>query len=203
MMTHKKTAYLRYAPDSPRFADARLSTLAKIKAGDQMRVLGNRNEDGSTIQAEKVVSGSFRQIAATITSIDPRAGELTIKDLATKKPLTVKVDADSTMKRLPEQAVRTLARRYAPGAPPTGAGNGSADIGQMLDNLPAMALSELKRRCHHGEHHPGQHVRTRHRDHVPGGRGAAAHRLIHGHARHPERVDHKCRRHGTVTEMYS
>jgi hypothetical protein len=35
-------------------------------------------------------------------------------------------------------------QRYAPGAPPAGAGNGSADIGQMLDNLPAMALSELK-----------------------------------------------------------
>jgi hypothetical protein len=140
----EETAYLRYAPDSPRFADARPSTLAEIRAGDQMRVLGNRNEDGSTIQAEKVVSGSFRQIAATITSINPRAGELTIKDLATKKPLTVKVDADSTMKRLPEQAARSLAKRYAPGAPPAEARNGSADIGQMLDNLPAMALSELK-----------------------------------------------------------
>src|ERR1035441_8092239 len=140
----EETAYLRYAPDSPRFADARPSTLAEIRTGDQMRVLGNRNEDGSTIQAEKVVSGSFRQIAATITSINPRAGELTIKDLATKKPLTVKVDADSTMKRLPEQAARSLAKRYAPGAPPAEARNGSADIGQMLDNLPAMALSELK-----------------------------------------------------------
>jgi len=70
-MTHKKTAYLRYAPDSPRFADARLSTLAKIKAGDQMRYWVTGTRTAPTIQAEKVVSGSFRQIAATITSIDP------------------------------------------------------------------------------------------------------------------------------------
>src|ERR1019366_1389963 len=130
-----KTAYLRYSLDSPRFADARPSTFAEIKTGDQMRVLGNKTEDGATIQAEKIVFGSFRQIAATITSV---------KDLATKKPLTMTVDSNSTMKRLPEQAARTLARRYAPGVQPAGAGNGSGDVSQMLDNLPAMPLSELK-----------------------------------------------------------
>jgi hypothetical protein len=140
----EKAAYLRYALDSPRFADARPSTFAEIKAGDQLRVLGNKTEDGATIQAERVVSGSFRQIAATITSVNPQTGELLVKDLATKKPLTIKVDSDSTMKRLPEQAARTLARRYAPGARPSGAGNGSGDVGPVLDNLPAMPLSELK-----------------------------------------------------------
>ena len=81
-----------------------------------MRVLGNKSEDGAAIQAEKIVSGSFRQIAATITAINPQTGELTVKDLASKKPLTIKVDADSTMRKLPEQAARMLARRYAPGA---------------------------------------------------------------------------------------
>jgi hypothetical protein len=140
----EKTAYLRYSLDSPRFADARPSTFADIKTGDQMRVLGNRNEDGATIQAEKIVSGSFRQIAATIASVNPQTGELTVKDLATKKPLTMKVDSDSTMKKLPEQAARTLARRYAPGAQPAGSGTGPGDVSQMLDNLPAMRLSELK-----------------------------------------------------------
>jgi hypothetical protein len=139
-----KTAYLRYSLDSPRFADARPSTFAEIKTGDQMRVLGNKTEDGATIQAEKIVFGSFRQIAATITSVNPQAGELSVKDLATKKPLTMTVDSNSTMKRLPEQAARTLARRYAPGVQPAGAGNGSGDVSQMLDNLPAMPLSELK-----------------------------------------------------------
>src|SRR3954470_22478321 len=96
-----------------------------------------------------VFSGSFRQIAATITAINPQTGELTVKDLASKKPLTIKIDADSAMRKLPEQAARMMARRYAPGAQaPEGAGGGrggrGGDVGQMLDNLPAMPISELK-----------------------------------------------------------
>ena len=160
-----KTSFHRYAPDSARFADAKPSSFAEIKTGDQLRVLGNKGEDGTSIQAERVAFGSFRQIAATVTAINPQTGELTVKDLATKKQLTIKVDADSTMRKLPEQAARTLARRYAPGAqqaqgagtggPPPGAGRGGmggpgggggrgGDISQMLDNLPALPLSELK-----------------------------------------------------------
>ena len=111
-----KTSFHRYSLDSARFSDAKPSTFAEIKTGDQLRVLGNKSEDGTVIQAEKIVSGTFRQIAATITAINPQTGELTVKDLATKKPLTIKIDADSTMRKLPEQAARMLARRYAPGA---------------------------------------------------------------------------------------
>jgi hypothetical protein len=145
----EKTSYQRYAPDSARFSDARPSTFAEIKTGDQLRVLGNKSEDGATIQAEKIVSGSFRQIAATILAINAPTGELTVKDLATKKSLTIKIDSDSTMRKLPEQAARMLARRYAPGAPPAdpaagGRGNAGGDVSQMLDRLPAMPISELK-----------------------------------------------------------
>ena len=160
-----KTSFHRYAPDSARFSDARPSSFAEIKTGDQLRVLGNKSENGASIQAEKIAFGSFRQIAATVTAINPQTGELTVKDLATRKPLTIKVDADSTMRKLPEQAARMLARRYAPGAqqaqgagagaPPPGAGRGGGmpgggsggrggDVSQMLDNLPALPLSELK-----------------------------------------------------------
>jgi hypothetical protein len=149
-----KTTFQRYSLDSARFSDAKPSTFAEIKTGDQLRILGNKNEDGTAIQAEKIVSGTFRQIAATITAINPQTGELSVKDLATKKPLTIKIDADSAMRKLPEQAARMLARRYAPGAqaPEGGAaaaggggrGGRGGDVGQMLDNLPAMPLSELK-----------------------------------------------------------
>lgn len=147
----EKTSYQRYSLDSARFSDAKPSTLAEIQTGDQLRVLGNKSGEGAVIQAEKIVSGSFRQIAATVTAINAQTGELTVKDLATKKSLTIKVDANSEMRKLPEQAARMLARRYAPGAqqgesaggPPTGAGRGG-DVGQMLDSLPAMPISELK-----------------------------------------------------------
>jgi Cu/Ag efflux protein CusF len=149
----EKTTWNRYSPDSARFADAKPSSFAEVKQGDQLRVLGNKNEDGASIQAEKIVFGAFRQIAATISSVDAAKGELTVKDLATKKPLTIKVESDSTMKKLPEQAARMLARRYAPGAaaeasaPPAGAGRGGrggGDVGGMLDQLPALPLTELK-----------------------------------------------------------
>ena len=144
-----KTTFQRYSLDSARFSDAKPSAFPEIQTGDQLRVLGNKNEDGTVIQAEKIVSGSFRQIAATVTAINPQTGELTVKDLATKKPLTIKIDADSAMRRLPDQAARMLARRYAPAAQaPAAAGGGGGgrggDVGQMLDNLPAMPISELK-----------------------------------------------------------
>ena len=126
----EKTTFQRYSLDSARFADAKPATLAEIKTGDQLRVLGNKSEDGTSIQAEKIVSGSFRQIAATITTVNAQTGELTVKDLASKKPLTIRIESDSTMRKLPETAARMLARRYAPGAqpeqPPVGApGRGS------------------------------------------------------------------------------
>jgi len=154
--TSDKTTFHRYAPDSARFADAKVSTFDEIKVGDQMRVLGNRSEDGATIAAERVVSGSFRQIAATVQSVDAAKGEMTVKDLASKKDLTLKVVSDSTMKRMPETMAAMLARRYAPGAQQAagggagsgrgmGGGRGAGDIGQMLDSLPALPLAELKK----------------------------------------------------------
>jgi len=156
-----QTTYFRYALDSARFADAKPATFENIKTGDQMRVLGNKSEDGATILAEKIVSGTFRQIAATISAIDPAKGEITVKDLANKNSkelLTVKVVGDSTMKKLPETTAAMLARRYGAAAQQTdvggrgpGGGGGRAgggrggDVGQMLDSLPTMPISELKK----------------------------------------------------------
>jgi len=90
-----------------------------------------------------------------VTAVNTQAGEITVKDLASKKTITIKVDAASTMRKLPENTARMLARRYAPGVvteqpdsavPGRGGRGGGAggDIGQMLDNLPAMPLSDLK-----------------------------------------------------------
>jgi hypothetical protein len=144
--------------------------------GDQVRVLGNKNDDGTEVAAEKVVSGTFRQVAGTVKSVDPATGEITITDLATKKPLTIRINSDSTMRKLPDMQARMLARRYAPGGrgaegpgrgmadrgaegtapgmpgrgaeggPPAMAGRGGrgGDIGQMLDHLPPMPITDLK-----------------------------------------------------------
>ena len=154
-----KAEFLRYAPDSVKFSDAKSGSFAEVKVGDQVRVLGDKTGDGAAIKAEKVLSGTWRQFAATISSINAAAGEIVIKDLATKKSLTVRVNPDTTMKKLPVMTAQMLARRYGPGggqaqgqaqARPGGPRGGvpsgpGGDIGQMLDRLPAMPLSELKR----------------------------------------------------------
>lgn len=119
-----KTEYRRYSADSAKFADAKPSNFAEIKVGDQVRVLGNKTPDGATIKAEKIVAGTFRQLAATIESIDAATGEMKVKDLATKKSLVIKVDADSTMKKLDPVMANMMARRYAPGASADGGGRG-------------------------------------------------------------------------------
>jgi hypothetical protein len=151
----EKTDYRRYAPDSVKFSDALPSSLAEIKVGDQMRVLGDKSADGASIKAERIVFGSFRQVAATISSLNAENHEITIKDLAAKKTLVVRVNAESVMRKLPPAMAAGLARRYgpggrsAPGAPaaPSGGRGGTdagGDIGQMLDRLPAMPFADLK-----------------------------------------------------------
>ena len=155
VLPSSKTAYYRYSPDSARFADAKPSSFEAVHVGDRLRVLGNKNTGANTIDAERIVFGSFRQLAATISAVNAQTGELTVKDLSDKKTLTIKTDAGTTMRKLPDATARMLARRAAPGAagePAADAGPGSGgrggvaggDIGQMLDRLPAMALSDLK-----------------------------------------------------------
>jgi hypothetical protein len=176
VQTSDKTKLMRYSLDSAKPADAKASSLAELKVGDQANVLGNKSEDGNTVTAEQVYAGTFRQIAATIVSINAEKGEMEVRDLADKSKkasLFVRITPDTTMKKLPEQMAAMLARRYQGGragadaaaaqgrggfAGPEGAGRGmgmgrgmggpgggrGGDIGQMLDRLPAMPLSELK-----------------------------------------------------------
>ena len=66
-----------------------------IHPGDQLRARGEKNPDGTEITAEEVVSGSFRSIAGTISSIDAPSSILVVKDLATKKPVTIHITVDS------------------------------------------------------------------------------------------------------------
>ena len=92
-----------------------------------------------------------------------------VTNLATKKPLVIRVNSDSTMRKLDAVMAAMLARRYRPGGQDRGEGGPDSpegrgarsgggmggmnrggrgpggDIGQMLDRLPALPLSELKR----------------------------------------------------------
>jgi hypothetical protein len=154
----EKAEYLEYAPDSAKSADAKASSFAALKAGDEIHVLGNKNAEGTEIEAEKVVFGYFPQIAATIKSVNAAGNEIVVTDLATKKPVTIRVVPDSIMKKLPDVAAQALARRYGAArgggdaagrgagrgaGPGPGAGRGG-DPSQMLDHAPAITLADLK-----------------------------------------------------------
>lgn len=103
--------FRRYAPDSVRFADAKPSSLAELQPGDTIRALGDKNEDGTRFKAEEVVSGSFQTIAAQVISVDPASGEVRVTDLQSKKPITVKTNQSSMLRRLDERIATMLARR--------------------------------------------------------------------------------------------
>ena len=159
--------YLRYAPDSIRFADAKPSTLAEVQGGDTLRVLGERSGDGTRVKAEEIISGAFETIAATVISADAAAGEVRITNLQTKKPVVVKINAGTMLRRIDEQTATMLARRMRPapnadaappaGAPPAGRsgepggrgfggrGAGSGDLQQVLDRSPQLSLADLKK----------------------------------------------------------
>ena len=72
--TTKATVLKRYAPASVRFDDAQPAPIDAIHPGDQLRARGQKNADGTEIDADEVVSGSFRNISGIITS--HRHGEL-------------------------------------------------------------------------------------------------------------------------------
>lgn len=107
----KDTVLRRYAPDSIKFDDAKPAKLEQIKTGDQLRARGTRNADGSELTAAEVVCGTFRNIAGTISSIDASANTITLQDLATKKPVTVRLTTDSQVRKLPLPMAQRIAAR--------------------------------------------------------------------------------------------
>ena len=120
--TTPSTIYRRYAPDSVKFSDAQPSTLAAIQPGDQVEARGNRN--GDAISAEEIVSGSFRNIAGTVASINTGAGTFEVKDLVTKKTVTIKTTPDSDLRKLDPQMAQMIAMRLRSGGA-SGAGPGA------------------------------------------------------------------------------
>ncbi|HEX4604312.1 MAG TPA: hypothetical protein VH724_09985, partial [Candidatus Angelobacter sp.] len=107
--TTRETGFLRYAPGSIKFSDAQKGTMDQIRTGDQIRARGNRSADGKELTAEEVISGAFRNIAGTITSIDAANNAITVKDVLAKKSVVIKFNADSQLRKLAPQMAQRLA----------------------------------------------------------------------------------------------
>lgn len=174
VQTTPQTVVKHYSGDSVRFSDATLSKITDIKPGDQLRVRGTKSADGSAITADAMVAGTFHNYSGLISAIDPTAGTVTLKDLATKKTVTVEVTSSSDVRRIPAMAAQMIAARMkggtatpATGAPAAGAsaggysgaggargpggyggaggaGRAGADLSSMLARLPTETLGGLK-----------------------------------------------------------
>ncbi len=171
IQTNDATVFRRYADDSIKFEDAKSGKLADIHSGDQLTVRGVHSADNSTITAEEVVTGTFSNLSGSLSSIDAAKGTVTLKDLATKKSVTVKLTANSDIRQLPADRAAMLARVANPSAtpaagaapapprpPPAATGGGGAGGGQrpgggrnpgamlsrMLASLPKSSITDLK-----------------------------------------------------------
>jgi hypothetical protein len=171
--TSKDTSFLRYSPNSVKFADAQKGTIDQIMAGDQLRARGSRSADGKELAAEEVISGTFRNIAGTISSIDAANNTITVKDLLAKKSVVIKFNSDSQLRKLAPQMAQRLAfflksgaqapqggapaggQTSASGTPAAGSApsgspqgprpTGGPDFQQMLSRIPTVSLSELQK----------------------------------------------------------
>jgi hypothetical protein len=125
----KDTILRRYSPDSVKFDDAKPGSLDQVQPGDQLRARGNRSADGSDFTAEEIVSGAFRNIAGTVASTDASNHSVTVTDLLSKKPVTVRITPDSQLRKLPPMMAQMIAARLkgaAPGGASAAAGSGGA-----------------------------------------------------------------------------
>lgn len=170
--TSNATILKRYASASIRYDAAQTAPISAIHAGDQLRARGQKNTEGSEIVAEEVISGSFRNLSGTIATLDAAQGTLGIKDLATKKNITIHAGSDTQLRQIPERMAQMLASRLngaaaaasasgwngqrSAGAPPSGgpgaqggawasAAQGGGDPQQFLNHAPVVALSALKK----------------------------------------------------------
>jgi len=150
----------RYAPDSVNFADAKVAALPDVKTGDEVRARGNKSEDGAKMAAEEIVAGTFKTLAGVILSINLQENQMQVRDVDTKKPLTVRINKDSSVKKLQPQVAQAIATRLHPSDQPDankggrgggrgrgdggGGFRGGADVQQMLDGSPTISLADLK-----------------------------------------------------------
>lgn len=152
--TSSKTEFRRFAGDTVKYQDAKLGTLAQIQPKDQLQVRGTKSTDGTSMQAEEVISGSFENLSGVLLSVDSASGKITLKDLASKKVVTVNVTANSDLRAMPAM----MATRFAAQANGGGQGGGGgaaqntsgsggrsagADLSQMIARLPTITLADL------------------------------------------------------------
>lgn len=117
--------FTRFSPETPQTPNA--SQFADIQSGDQVRIIGDLGVDASSITAQKIYSGSFKNTAGTIVSLAADGKSMVVKDLASKQPVNVSLTDNAAIHKLPPMMAYGLARRFNPdfkGGPAAGGAGG-------------------------------------------------------------------------------
>lgn len=134
----------RYSPGSIRFSDARDSRWEELKVGDQVKARGAGGNGSARFRVEELVSGSFRDFAATIVSVDAERGTLHVLDTAGNNRVEARVLPASLLRHLSPEVVQLLSARISDtGQEPKDASSGRT-IQSMIEALPPLRLADLK-----------------------------------------------------------
>lgn len=169
------TRFFRYAPDSMDIKHASRSSFAGLKVGDQLRALGETNEDGTRFTADEIISGLMARTGGQVMAVNPTTNEITIKNNQTGQTITVAVGSHSELRRVSaEDAASFEASRPAgqgrPGRPASATSGaaqpdrprepreprerpageerrprGGRGFQEMIANSPAIKVSDLKK----------------------------------------------------------
>jgi hypothetical protein len=166
-----KVKFMRNAPDSSRPQDAVASSFAELRVGDQLRARGERSGDGTRITAEEIVTSNVQRTGGTVQSVNAAANEIVVRNEQTGQTQTIVIGQRSMLRRITPEVAAQMAERRAQaggqrgerrgqgegGARPDGqgaggnqqrrgtGGGGGRGMQEMLQNLPAVTISELKK----------------------------------------------------------
>ena len=105
--------YQRFSLDSGKYEPSSAG-LTLIQAGDQVRLLGQKNADQTEIKLEAIQSATFKSLPVTVKSVDTAGGMIAATDLTSKKPITISIKPDTQLKRLDDATALLMARRLNP-----------------------------------------------------------------------------------------
>jgi hypothetical protein len=169
IQTSDGTRFFRYAPDSLDIKYASRSSFEGLKVGDQLRALGDTNEDGTRFTANEIISGLMARTGGQVSAVNPAANEITIKNSQTGQTITVALGSRSSLRRVSaEDAASFEASRPAqpnrPDRPAVVAGQpdrprerparapgeerrprAGRGVQEMIENLPAIKVTDLKK----------------------------------------------------------
>jgi hypothetical protein len=136
-----KTRIRRYAPDSVKFSEAIAGRIGDIAPGDQIRARGLKSQDETTLAAVEIVYGTFLTRLGPINAIHRETGEIEIQEITTKKPLTIRLTADSQLKMMPDMRAMLFPPKSSHDAAPSEKG---FDIQATMASLPVARIEDLK-----------------------------------------------------------